>query len=296
MNLPEDIPCTPIYNMPKTQNIDGKLLAEQLRLEARREIIENQLDPQLAVVLVGDDEPSQIYVRLKEKAAREVGITVHKYLIDGETKKEHLLEMINFLNQDDHIDAILIQLPLPSQLNENEIVSAITPEKDADGFHPKNLIKYQEGHPEIIPGLSLGILKLLEATGQNLQGKKAVIISNSPIFAQPLTLTLAEKNITSEPFAPDDIRLNMALKQADIVIVAIGRPGFITGDMIKTRAILIDVGITKVDGEIQGDVNKESINGVASFVTPVPGGVGPVTIAMLLKSVVAIHQKRKTAA
>ncbi len=276
--------------MPKTLVIDGAALAEEIRLGVRKEIVSKKLHPQLAVILVGEDAPSHLYVKLKEKASHEVGIVVHKYLVDGHTGTKALLEVIDFLNKDKETDAILVQLPLPPHLNEDEIIAAIDPAKDADGFHPANVKKLLSGKPYTVPGLAAGILKLIEDTKENLAGKSALILANSEVFATPLSKVLEGVGIKAKFLKPDAAGLAEHTRKADILVVAIGRANFIKGDMIKPGAIIIDVGTNKVHGATVGDVDAESVNEIAGFITPVPGGVGPMTVAMLLKTVVELNQ------
>ncbi|MBI3626550.1 bifunctional 5,10-methylenetetrahydrofolate dehydrogenase/5,10-methenyltetrahydrofolate cyclohydrolase [Candidatus Uhrbacteria bacterium] len=278
--------------MADTLLIDGQSLAEKIRLEVRRQIVTGKLVPQLAVVLVGDDPASHLYVSLKEKACKEVGIIFHKYLVEENTTEPRLLEIIDFLNKDTNIDAILIQLPLPKQLNEDKIIQALDPKKDVDGFHPENLRKFFAGKPYVVPGLAAGIWRLIQETGENLVGKKAIIVANSEIFAKPLIKILEDNKIQPEYVNSQDKNLRAKCRQADILIVAVGKPYFIDGDMIKSGCIIIDVGTNKLKNETVGDVDWEEINEIAGHVTPVPGGVGPMTIAMLLENVINLHQMK----
>lgn len=279
-------------NMADTLLINGAELAEKIRLNVRKQIVDGQLDPQLAVVLVGNDPASHIYVNLKEKACKEVGVAFHKYLIEADVSQKQLLEVIGFLNRDENIDAILVQLPLPQNLNEDAIIAAIAPEKDVDGFHPANLAKFFAGKPYVVPGLTAGIFKLIQETTEKLPGKKAIIVANSEVFAKPLIKILQENKISAEFVSAKDKMLSSRTREADILIVAVGKPNFINGDMIKKSCIIIDVGTNKVKGETVGDVNLEEINEIAGHITPVPGGVGPMTIAMLLENVVKLHLSR----
>lgn len=278
--------------MKDTLLIDGRLLAEKIRLEARKKIVDEGLTPQLAVILVGDDPASKLYVSLKEKACQQVGIDFHKYLIAADAKKEHLLETIQFLNNDENIDAILIQLPLPDKFNEDEAIGTLDPAKDVDGFHPVNIKKFLAGEPGITPGLAMGILRLIQETGEPIDGKRAVIVANSEIFTKPLIKLLTDKGVTATYIPADNKHLSAETRLADILVVAAGRPGLINGDMIKQDSIIIDVGTNKVGNETIGDVDLDSINGIADFITPVPGGVGPVTVAMLLQNAVYLAEKK----
>lgn len=275
------------------QLIDGKVIADEIKLRVRKEVVDSGLVPGLAVFLIGDDEASRTYVKLKEKACKDIGVDFHKYLMIANTPAQEIADAIDFINKDETIDAILLQLPLPEGYDENALINRIDPSKDVDGFHPQTLQTYLEGKSDFIPGLSMGIVRLIESTKEPLTGKQALIIANSEIFASPLRRLLEERGLNVEVIAPDDTQLAAAGQKADVMIVAVGRPGFITADKIKTGAILIDVGTTKVEGELIGDVDLESIADKAGHVTPVPGGVGPVTVAMLLENTVKLAKMHR---
>ncbi len=272
--------------------IDGKALAVEIQQELTVEIKTNDLHPELAVILVGDDPASKLYVRLKKKACEQIGIEFHEYLMPDNITLEQVLETIDFLNKDELTDAILVQLPLPKNLDTEAIIKAIDPKKDVDGFHPENIKKLLAGQTDFVPGLALGILKLIESTGEDLNNKSAVIVAKGDIFFQPLTKVLADKNIHAQLVDPKDLELKKYTSQADILIVAIGQPFFIKEDMVKNGAIVIDVGTNKIDDhQVVGDVDYSAVFEKVSHITPVPGGVGPMTVAMLLYNTVELHKK-----
>lgn len=274
--------------------LDGKLLAEKIRAEAKQEIQTRGLKPGLAAILVGDDPASKLYVSLKEKACKEVGINFSLYKFSAKEKAGDVAAIVEFLNNDPEIHGMIIQLPLPTHLDEDDIIAKMDPTKDADGFHPKNLKMIDAGKPRIIPGLIAGILEFLNSTGENLTNKTAVVVSNSPIFATPLETELKHHNMRSVAINPNEPKVKEWTRKADIVIVAVGKPGWLKADDIKKDAILIDVGITRLpDSTIVGDVDAESVKDKAGYLTPVPGGIGPVTVAMLLKNTVVLATNTK---
>ncbi len=275
------------------QIIDGKTIAEKIKADLAQEIFTNFLRPSLAVLLIGDDPASRLYVSLKKKACQQVGIQFHEYLLPETISEDKVLESINFLNQDETVDAILVQLPLPKHLNTNVIIEAINPNKDVDGFHPANIKKILAGTNTFIPGLALGIIKLLEATQENLSGKQAVIIAKNDVFYQPLTKILADKKISAQLVDPKNPDLSKYTSQADILIVAIGQAFFIKANMVKNNAIVIDIGTNKVGETVVGDVDYSDVFEKVGHITPVPGGVGPMTVAMLLYNTVQLHKNNK---
>lgn len=274
--------------MSCAQILDGRIMAEKLRLKLRNEIVTGQLSPSLAVILVGDDPASQLYVKLKEKACHEVGVKFHKYLLPAGVSKEEIFKCIDWLNKDKEIDAILVQLPLPRQLDENEVIKKINPKKDADGFHPDNI-----DNNDIIPAPANAIGKLILASDNFRSNCQALVIANHQVIFKPLARILAKYHITTEYLSP---RATDKIKQqapaADILITAVGKPEFISDNLVKKNAIVIDVGTTKVDGKVKGDVDFDKVKAIAGAITPVPGGVGPMTIACLLENVVALHKNR----
>ncbi|MFA5128713.1 MAG: tetrahydrofolate dehydrogenase/cyclohydrolase catalytic domain-containing protein [Patescibacteria group bacterium] len=271
------------------QIIDGKKIAAEIRVEIKKEIAESGITPGLAVILVGADPASHLYVGLKEKAAAEAGIHFEKYLFFATEPEEKITMKIQELNARPDIHGILVQLPLPGGYDESKIIAAIDPKKDADGFHPENIKKLISAAPEIIPPVVSGILKLIESTGVELKNKKIAILANSEILAKPLEKILTGNDIQTI-IAPETLTTEIA--DADIIISALGRAKIITADAIKPGAILVDVGTTRLDdGTTVGDVDFESVAAKASWITPVPGGVGPMTVAMLLQNVVNIAKK-----
>lgn len=269
--------------------LDGKILAAQIRAEVKEEIQNQNLKIGLAAILVGEDPASHLYVSLKQKACLEVGIDFHSYKFPTNETVKNIKTTIDFLNQDPETQGMIIQLPLPAHLNEDELIARMDPHKDADGFHPENLKLLKNGNPRIIPGLTAGIWRFLESTNLPLAGKTAAIVSNSPIFAEPVEIVLKNHGIISQILNPSDADTKTKLKNADIIIIAIGQANWLKGADIKKDAILIDVGINKQKGgTVVGDIDTESVKNKAAFLTPVPGGIGPVTVAMLLKNTVEL--------
>ncbi|MBI4090746.1 MAG: bifunctional 5,10-methylenetetrahydrofolate dehydrogenase/5,10-methenyltetrahydrofolate cyclohydrolase [Candidatus Komeilibacteria bacterium] len=275
--------------------IDGKKLADEIIAEVRAQIIEKKLEPHLAIILVGTDPASELYVKLKSQAAKKAGIELHLYRIDEDASEQSILETIAFLNTDQEIDAILIQLPLPKKFDQQKILDALDYRKDVDGFHKKNIASFLAGKPQhILPGLSFGIWKLIESTGpEHYKHKSALVISKSDEFSLPLMELLRQKGLTATTVKPSDARLIELSQKADILISAVGIPKSITRDMVKDGAILIDVGINKIKGKTVGDVDFANVAPKTSFITPVPGGVGPMTVAMLLYNTLRLAAERK---
>ncbi len=272
-----------------TQIIDGKKIAAEIRAEIKKEIAELGIVPGLAVILVGADPASHLYVGLKEKAAAEVGIHFEKYLFFATEPEEKIIAKIQELNARPDIHGIIVQLPLPQGYDENKIIAAIDPKKDADGFHPENIKKLLAGESEIIPPVISGTLKLIESTGVELKNKKIAILANSEILAKPLEKILTGNDIQT---IITPATLTTEISDADIVISVLGRAKIITADAIKPGAILIDVGTTRLDdGTTVGDVDFASASEKASWITPVPGGVGPMTVAELLQNVLHLAKK-----
>lgn len=270
--------------------LDGKTLATAIRAKVKGRVASLSAKPGLAVLLVGDDPASHLYVNLKEKACAEVGIRFERKEYAADVSEDNLVKDIRALNQRTDIDGILIQLPLPSQ-NADHVVAAIDPKKDVDGFHPKNLAALAAGLPCLAPPVHLGVMKLIESTGQNITGKTAVVVS-SVVFGSPLVSLLGERNVSAHIISLNAKNLKEELQTADIVVTAIGRPAFITGDMLKPQAIVIDVGTSKRNDKVVGDVDRSTVDSVAAFVSPVPGGSGPLTVAYLLLNVLKARQHR----
>ncbi len=272
--------------------LDGKSLATTIREKVKDRVVSLATKPGLAIILVGNDPASHVYVNLKQKACEEVGIRFEKFSYEETVSETELIEQIKILNEREDIHGILVQLPLPTQ-NADKVILAIEPNKDVDGFHPTNLQSLRQGKPTIAPAVALGILKLIDAAleSQNRTNLKAVIVS-SDFFAEPLQLLLREQHIVSTVVRPEDEAFTDLTSSADILIVALGRPNIIRASMIKPGAILIDVGTTKVEGKIVGDIDRESVEPIAGAISPVPGGVGPMTVAMLLLNVLNAYQKQ----
>ncbi|MBR7110389.1 MAG: bifunctional methylenetetrahydrofolate dehydrogenase/methenyltetrahydrofolate cyclohydrolase FolD [Clostridia bacterium] len=268
------------------QIIDGKLVSKEFRAEMREkfEMIKAKTGKEvgLAVVLVGDDPASAIYVRNKIKACEEVGVKSYAYRLDKDTKEEDLADLVMKLNNDDNVQGILVQLPLPKHINSERIVGMVADEKDVDGFSEKNVGRLVLGKSCFRSCTPAGVMKLLEYYGIDVSGKRAVVIGRSNIVGKPMAMMLLEKNATVTICHSKTENIAEVTKQADILVAAVGRAHFVTADMIKEGAVVIDVGMNKLDGVTVGDVDFESVSKKASFITPVPGGVGPMTITMLM--------------
>ncbi|MGH7790726.1 MAG: bifunctional methylenetetrahydrofolate dehydrogenase/methenyltetrahydrofolate cyclohydrolase FolD [Thermodesulfobacteriota bacterium] len=267
--------------------IDGKEVAQHIRKEVSEEVRklkeETGIVPGLAAVLVGSNPASEIYVRNKRKACGEAGIYSEEYKLPEETTESDLLSLIKELNEDKKIHGILVQLPLPKHINEAKILRAVSPLKDIDGFHPENVGYLVEGNPRFIPCTPHGIIRLLDYYKIEMQGKEAVVVGRSNIVGKPVSLLLLHRHATVTICHSRTKPLEDVTRRADILVAAIGRANFITGDMVKEGVVVIDVGINRnPDGKLTGDVDFEQVKEKASYITPVPGGVGPMTIAMLL--------------
>lgn len=275
--------------------IDGKKVASDIRDEIENRLDGNPAIPGLAVILVGNDEGSHAYVKLKKAAAEQLGMQFSLYKFPENVTVKEIEETIDWLNHDTEVDGILIQLPLPSHLDENALIRRIDPEKDADGFHEENIRQYlAKNSMARMPGLIEGVIRLLEEPAIPLAGKKAVILANSNIFADPMQEALkrvgVEASVALKPHNPNLLQL----ENADIIISAIGKKYFISHENINPDAIIIDVGYTREDNRVFGDVNPEFLNTTDVWLTPVPGGVGPVTVAMLLLRVLDLYEKHHT--
>ena len=268
--------------------IDGKKEAANLREEIKNEILEIKKkinkNPSLTVILIGDFTPSQIYVRNKEKNSTEVGITSNVIKYPKEVSEKEVLDKINELNNDKNISGILVQLPLPEQISKEKIINAIDPKKDVDGFNPINVGNLASGYKSIVPCTPLGSLLLIKKVEKNLSGKHAVIIGRSNLNGKPMAQLLLKENCTVTVVHSKTNNLQEECLKADILVAAVGVPNLVKKDWVKSSAIVIDVGINKVGDKIVGDVNFEEIKDNIKAITPVPGGVGPMTIACLLKN------------
>lgn len=273
-----------------SQIIDGKELAKHIREELKEEVKElknAEIYPKLAVIMVGDDPASKVYVRNKSRACEDVGIEYEEYLLPAKTTREELLELIEKLNNDERVHGILVQSPLPEGLDANEAFRTILPKKDVDGFHPVNVGKLSLNQDCFVSCTPYGIIKMLEVYNVPIEGANAVIIGRSNIVGKPLAQCLLNKNATVTICHSKTKNLKEITKKADILIAAIGKPKFVTEDMVKENATVIDVGINRnEEGKLVGDTDFENIKEKVSFITPVPGGVGPMTIAMLMYNVV----------
>jgi methylenetetrahydrofolate dehydrogenase (NADP+) / methenyltetrahydrofolate cyclohydrolase len=275
--------------MPATL-LDGKQLAQTMRVEIAARVADfagkHHRRPGLAAVLVGDNPASQVYVRNKRKACQEVGMESWLHQLPKETSQAQLLDLVERLNNDPAVDGILVQLPLPKQISEEAIIRAVSPLKDVDGFGPESLGLLAAGHPRYLPCTPHGVQQLLVRNGVNLDGAHVVIVGRSNIVGKPLALILMQKapgaNATVTVCHSRSRNLAELTRQADVVVVAIGTAHFLKADMVRPGAVVVDVGINKVDGKTVGDVDFDAVKEVASAITPVPGGVGPMTITMLL--------------
>ena len=269
--------------------IDGKALAQTIREGIAEEVRVLEKDtgitPGLAAVLVGDDPASAVYVKNKKIACEKAGLYPQEHLLRASTTQEALLKLIHQLNEDSRIHGILVQLPLPPAIDSQAILQAVSPEKDVDGFHPVNVGRLVEGNPVFIPCTPKGVLQMIDSTGQDIAGKRAVVIGRSNIVGKPVAMLLLHRHATVTICHSRTKDLPEVVREADIVIAAIGKPRFVTADMVKEGAVVIDVGINRLDdGKLVGDVDFDRVKEQAGWITPVPGGVGPMTIAMLLQN------------
>ena len=267
--------------------IDGKKVSEHIRAQIADGVeklkSETGVTPGLAAVLVGDDPASEIYVRNKRKACANAGMYSEEHKLPAETTEQELLTLVESLNNDPNIHGILVQLPLPDHINETKILRAVTPLKDVDGFHPYNVGLLVEGNPRFISCTPHGIIKMLEFYDIDITGKQAVIVGRSNIVGKPISMLLLHRHATVTICHSRTKPLDEVTHRADILVAAIGRTNFITADMVKEGAVVIDVGINRnEEGKLTGDVDFEAVSQKASYITPVPGGVGPMTISMLL--------------
>lgn len=277
------------------QIISGSAIASQIKLNISEKIAQyvqqGKRKPGLAVILVGEDPASQVYVGSKRKSCAEIGIESKSYDLSAETTESELLALIDQLNQDESVDGILVQLPLPKQIDSSKVIDAIAPHKDVDGFHPYNVGRLAQRIPTLRSCTPYGVMKLLETTGVDLYGQHAVIVGASNIVGRPMALELLLGGCTvtvTHRFTKD---LESHIRQADILVVAVGKPEFIPGNWIKEGAIVIDVGINRTaDGKLKGDVEYAVASQKASFITPVPGGVGPMTVAMLMQNTLQAYE------
>lgn len=276
--------------------IDGKAIAAQMREQIAvdsKGLIEQGVTPGLAVVLVGEDPASRVYVGMKKKACAETGIYSVEHKLAAETGEKQLLDLIDELNNDERIDGILVQLPLPDHIDSDKVLEAISPAKDVDGFHPYNVGRLVTGNPLFQPCTPYGVMKMLEHTGVDLKGKEVVVVGRSNIVGKPVALMCLAEHATVTICHSRTVDLPARVAAADVVIAAVGRPEMIKGDWIKPGAVVIDVGVNRVaDKKLVGDVDFNAASENASAITPVPGGVGPMTITMLLYNTLISASRR----
>ena len=279
------------------QIIDGKALAKKIRVNLKEEVEELKskgINPKLAVIMVGDNPASKVYVKNKSKACEEIGVAYEEFLLDENITMEELLNLIEELNIREDINGILLQSPIPSHLDINQAFNKINYKKDVDGFHPINVGKLAIGQECFISCTPFGVTKMLEEYNIEIQGKNVVILGRSNIVGKPLIQCMLQKNATVTVCHSKTENLKEITKNADILIAAIGKAKFVTQDMVKDGAVIIDVGINRTEeGKLVGDVDFENVQEKASYITPVPGGVGPMTIAMLMTNVVQSAKKYK---
>ncbi|MCI8650773.1 MAG: bifunctional methylenetetrahydrofolate dehydrogenase/methenyltetrahydrofolate cyclohydrolase FolD [Anaerotruncus sp.] len=275
--------------------IDGKAISAALREQIKQEtrlLAEQGITPGLAVVIVGEDPASQVYVRNKEKACEEVGFYSEKYALPAQTTQEELLALVEKLNHKPDIDGILVQLPLPSHLDEKAVIAAISPDKDVDAFHAVNVGRIMQGEYRFLPCTPAGIMELIHAAGVAVEGKECVVIGRSNIVGKPMAMLLLHENGTVTICHSRTKNLPEVARRADILVAAVGKAGFVTADMVKPGAVVIDVGMNRnAQGKLCGDVDFAAVSEIAGAITPVPGGVGPMTITMLLKNTLAAARR-----
>lgn len=276
----------------------GKEVSARIKDELKikvAELKEKGINPALAVIIVGEDPASKVYVNNKKKACEYCGIRSLEYALPEETTQEELLELIEKLNNDDTVSGILCQLPVPEHINEQAIINAINPKKDVDAFHPVNVGKIMTGNYDFVPCTPAGVMELIKESGIDVNGKECVIVGRSNIVGKPMSMLLLHQNGTVTICHSRTKNLAEKTRQADILVAAIGKPEFITADMIKEGAVVIDVGINRIAPKnLVGDVEFEGAEKKASAITPVPGGVGPMTIAMLMKNTIKAAEINKT--
>lgn len=276
--------------------IDGKELAKKIRANLKiecEELKKKNINSKLAVIMVGEDPASKVYVRNKSRACEDVGIKYEEYLLDSKITQKELIELIEKLNNDKTINGILLQSPIPSNLDINEAFRTISPEKDVDGFNPLNVGKLVLNQDTFVSCTPYGIMKMFEEYDIDLTGKNVVILGRSNIVGKPLIHCCLNKNATVTSCHSKTQNIAQKAKEADVLISAIGKANFVTADMVKDGAVVIDVGINRLDnGKITGDVDFESVKEKASYITPVPGGVGPMTIAMLMNNVIKATRRQ----
>lgn len=269
--------------------IDGSEMAKQTRIEIKKEIEKLDGTPKLVVVLVGEDPASQVYVSSKEKFAGRVNMASEVIRLPESTSEQELLSVVNQLNEDDSVNGILVQFPVPKHISQENVMNAIAPEKDVDGLNQINVGKLVAGVEGLTPCTPTGVIQMIKSTGIEISGKNAVVIGRSLLVGKPVAMMLLKENATVTMCHSRTKDLKAEVSRADIVVAAVGIPNFITGDMIKEGAVVIDVGINRNGKKLVGDVEFDTAKEKASYITPVPGGVGPMTIAMLLKNTLTAY-------
>ena len=275
--------------------IDGKVISAAVKERVKNEVAalkEQGITTGLAVIIVGEDPASKVYVNNKKKACEALGIISEEYALPENTTQEELLSLIDTLNKKESINGILCQLPLPKHLDEAAVINAISADKDVDAFHPVNVGKIMQGDYDFVPCTPAGIMEMLAFEGIEIAGKTCVVIGRSNIVGKPMAMLLLHKNGTVTICHSKTKNLKDVCKNADILVAAVGRPNFVTNDMVKDGAVVIDVGINRVDGKLVGDVNFADVCEKTSYITPVPGGVGPMTIAMLMQNTLTAAKKQ----
>ena len=273
--------------------IDGKKMAEKILEDAKKKVAALNPKPCLAIILVGENPASLVYTKKKHDACKKVGIESRNIRLPATAGKQEMIGAVKKLNSDKSVDAILVQLPLPSSIDEEEVLSEVAIEKDVDGFHPQNIGKLALGTPGVVPCTPKGVMRMLKESGVKLSGKHAVVIGRSRIVGKPLAMLLLNANATVSVCHSKTKDIGAITRQTDIVCVAVGKPRMLKGDMIKEGAIVIDVGINREGEKLVGDVDFEPVSRKASIITPVPGGVGPMTIAMLIENTIACCKNRR---
>lgn len=277
--------------------LDGKALSTKILDNIETQIKKLSIKPKLAVILVGNNPASQVYVRSKERAANQIGIESLAIELSAETTEEDLIQHIHILNEDKRVNAILVQIPLPKHIDANKILEKITPTKDVDGFHPYNCGKLVSGQkPYSIPCTPKGIIRLLDEYNIKLEGLNAVVIGRSNMVGKPIAQLLLQRNATVTTVHSKTKNIEQYTKNADLIVAAVGVANFLKADIVKENVIIIDVGISRISGRLIGDVDFEFVKEKASYITPVPGGVGPMTIAMLMDNTLELYKLQNSSA
>jgi methylenetetrahydrofolate dehydrogenase (NADP+)/methenyltetrahydrofolate cyclohydrolase len=292
--------CVPKDSSVSAQLLDGKTIAQQIQRETAEEVVDfignNSIVPTLAAILVGKDPASQVYVRNKRRACEHVGIESQLYELPESTDEDTLLQLVARLNKSHEVHGILVQLPLPRQIDAAHVLDAVSPWKDVDAFHPENVGRLAQGRPRFLPCTPHGIQQILHRSNIPVAGKRVVIVGRSDIVGKPLAMMLMQRDSALGPSAANATvtvchsrthELNSITRQADILVAAVGQPRLITAAMIKPQSTVVDVGIHRTDSGLIGDVDFAAAREIAQYITPVPGGVGPLTIAMLMKNTLA---------